>query len=75
MTWLVLVLAVGAAAIAAVLTLERWLRWALNGLDGLLTRVGFGKWSARMLTAAEEWVKRKRGRRAGAGGGDGGQGL
>jgi hypothetical protein len=64
MIWLVLVVVLGTAVIAAVLTLERWLLWILNGLDGLLARMGFGKWTARMLTAMEDWAKSKWGRRA-----------
>jgi hypothetical protein len=73
--WLALAFVLGAALVVAVLTVDRWLGWLLNALDGLLTRIRFGKWSARMLTAAEDWVRRKWGRRAEGGDGDGGQGL
>lgn len=62
MIWLVLVLVLGAAVVLAVLTLERWLLWILNTLDSLLTRVGFGKWSASALTSLEEWARKKRAR-------------
>lgn len=46
-----------------VLTAERWILWMINGLDRIMTRVGFGKWSANALTAAEEWFRKRRERR------------
>jgi len=60
---LVIALAAGALAIVLVLTVERWLLPILNILDRLLTRIGFGTWSARCLTKAEEWVSKRAGRR------------
>jgi hypothetical protein len=54
----------GAIAIALLVTADRWLVGILNALDRVLTAAGFGKWSAGLLTRAEEWARgRKAGRR------------
>lgn len=54
-----------AAFLLAVLvfTAEKWLLFILNRMDLALTKIGFGKWSARALTAAEEWFRKRRDRR------------
>lgn len=52
-----------AVAVFAALTAETWILWIINGLDRIMTRVGFGKWSAAALTAAEEWFRKRRERR------------
>lgn len=46
-----------------VFTAEKWILWLINGLDRFMTRVGFGKWSARALTAAEDWFRKRRERK------------
>jgi hypothetical protein len=61
---LAIVLAAGALASVLVLTVKRWLLPILNVLDRLLTRIGFGTWSARCLTKAENWVSQKVARKA-----------
>ena len=63
MLFLVIALAAGALAVFLVLTVERWLLQILNVLDRLLTWIGFGTWSARCLTKAEEWVSKRVARR------------
>ena len=64
-TLILLVTTILAAFLLAVLvfTAERWILWMINGLDRIMTRVGFGKWSAGALTAAEEWFRKRRERR------------
>lgn len=52
-----------AVAVFAALTAEKWLLFLLNRMDLALTKIGFGKWSARALTAAEEWFRKRRERR------------
>jgi len=50
----------GVAAILLLLTVERWLVPALGWLDARLTAMGFGKWSAGLLTRMEERFARRR---------------
>lgn len=50
---------VGVAVAVLLLTVEKWLRPLLNGLDAILTAMGFGKWSAGLLTRAEEHFNKK----------------
>lgn len=50
----------GAVSIALLLTADHWLLSLLNGLDKILTRMGFGTWSAGALTAAERWLKNRK---------------
>ena len=49
-----------AAGAFAALTAEKWLLFLLNGMDRALAKIGFGKWSARALTAAEEWFRKRK---------------
>jgi hypothetical protein len=46
-----------------IITVERWLLIILNALDTILTRIGFGTYSARALTSAENWLRDRKTRR------------
>ena len=44
-------------------TADRWLAALLSRLDGILTRIGVGTWSAKLLTGVEDWARARRERR------------
>lgn len=57
------VIAGAAVIIFLILTVERWLLYILNAMDKVLTRIGFGTYSARILTSVEDWFREKKKRR------------
>jgi hypothetical protein len=62
--YLLLAVIVGTAVIVfLIITVERWLLCILNALDKALTKIGFGTYSARALTAAENWFRDRREKR------------
>jgi hypothetical protein len=69
---LALALVAALAVVALTATADRWLVSLLTRLDQLLTRLGVGTWSARLLTRGEDWARERREmrarRRAGGGG-------
>lgn len=60
MILMVCALALGILAIFLLVTAEVWLVGFLNVLDRCLAAVGFGTWSAGMLTRAEKWVRERK---------------
>jgi hypothetical protein len=70
----ILALALLAALVLVVLvaTADRWLVALLTGLDRILTRMGIGTWSARLLTRGEDWARARREARSRRKVGDGG---
>jgi hypothetical protein len=61
--WLAGSLVAGIVAVALALTVGRWLPWILGLLDRVLAWLGFGTWSARVLTSIERRVAARFGRR------------
>lgn len=60
MILIAVVLTLRILAIFLLVTAEVWLVGFLNALDRCLAALGFGTWSAGMLTRAEKWVRERK---------------